>query len=92
MQLLVFVSLVIFPHFSASLFRNFFTFRNEVIACRERLWPKQQFKADQDLKDAESIKLSDKKRRAKERQRKMLESFVFQQEEFAKNNLDVGGK
>lgn len=60
-------------------------------ACRERLWPKQQYKMDNEQKDSEGNKLSDKKRKAMERQRKMMESFAFQREEFAKKNLNVTG-
>lgn len=65
--------------------------RNEILATRERLWPKQQYKMDSELKDIDACRLSDKKRKAMERQRKMMESFAFQREEFAKKNLDVTG-
>ena len=61
-------------------------------ACRERLWPKQQCKKDTEPKDADGNKLSDKKRKAMERQRQMMESFAFMREEFAKKNLNVSGK
>jgi hypothetical protein len=46
---------------------------------------------DKEQKDAEGNKLSDKKRKAMERQRQMMESFAFQREEFAKKNLNVTG-
>lgn len=69
-----------------------FANRNEVVSCRERLWPKQQYKNENEHKDAKGNKMSDKKRKAMERQRKMMESFAFQREEFAKKNLDVSSK
>lgn len=53
------------------------------------MWPKQQYKVDQEQKDADGNKLSDKKRKAMERQRKMMESFAYQREEFLKNNVDL---
>lgn len=66
--------------------------RDEIIQCRERLWPQRPFKTDKDKKDLESDEKSERKRMALGRQQKLIESFANMREEFIKKHIDATGK
>ncbi|XP_065200275.1 E3 ubiquitin-protein ligase Ubr3-like isoform X2 [Planococcus citri] len=65
--------------------------REEVLQCRQRLWPQRPFKDDGDKKDLED-KEKERKRIARERQKKLIETFAHQRDEFQKKNIDATGE
>lgn len=65
-------------------------YSEEVLQCRQRLWPQRPFKDDGDKKDLED-KEKERKRIARERQQKLIETFAHQRDEFQKKNIDASG-
>ncbi|XP_039300953.1 E3 ubiquitin-protein ligase Ubr3-like, partial [Nilaparvata lugens] len=60
-----------------------------VIAVRERLWPRQPEEGEAERREREERERGERRRRAKERQQKLMEEFASQQKQFMERTLET---
>ncbi|RZF33108.1 hypothetical protein LSTR_LSTR013279 [Laodelphax striatellus] len=63
--------------------------RENVVAVRERLWPRQPEEGEAERRDREERERGERRRRAKERQQKLMEEFASQQKQFMEKTLET---
>ncbi|XP_073970772.1 ubr3 ubiquitin ligase isoform X1 [Rhodnius prolixus] len=63
--------------------------RENVIATRERLWPRHPEEGEEERRQREEMERTERRRRAKERQQKLMEEFASRQKQFMERAMET---
>jgi len=71
--------------------RPFCVFSEHVAAVREQLWSKQATEGEEEQRAREELDREERRKRARERQQRLMAEFANQQKDFMAKAMETGG-